>query len=777
MADALTLTVFFGDTIIVAISGWLVARALPGRAAGVIETGVSWLLASLLVVAASAAILGETGGFGFSGFFGMHLGILVVAALIRRRELRADGRAGRDFLGAIVQELVGAKWRSGSPNSAGISAGRRGQATPPSIGATPALAILLVGIVVALAVLAAIGEPLVYDALTYRLPRIAQWLQDGRIAPVTFDDQRLNYISSAQDLVVAWLVGAFPTGFRFTALAQTAGGVLLVGATVGLARRSGLSKSAALLSGLFTFGFANLAPQWTSAHNDLFAAGIFASSFYLLFVAVARGEGSALAGMGLAFAVAAKGTIFYALPSLAIWVAWLAWHQRRPWKIWLAPFVAGAIGLIVFVGPVSLRNHRLFGQWTAPPEALREHYGAPLSPGEHGRKLALNLRTAAAQLLDPHSQPWGVRELAPPLARRIAESLPESDPYSFENLDRRENLLFFLGNAAPNADFASFGVIPAVLLLTSLVLGIVTIRRSGGLELAWAVGAVVFFLVQNYLLQWHPWEFRYTIIVAPWLAIAGALVVERLPGIGRTIAWTLLIASGLGLLVETTLLGDQVGWQAWEQPRHETALGQRWRGWARGLAADTPHLSVALGGDKPIAWLTRIDPRATVRLASLTALPGKTAEDAVGAASGWLIVPGMRFAGTEGRVMARTYLDRGDTAKELGLAAYRALRTGETPVPVVYRNVIRRTEAGFRCELRFRSWEPTVRLRWSVPPAVSWRFAVNGATGELAAGEGSVTEIAARGDGLTEVTIDLTPQGAENNSRPPVVMAVEAREQ
>ncbi|HEY4299398.1 MAG TPA: hypothetical protein VGM73_00910 [Candidatus Didemnitutus sp.] len=752
VADAFTLVAFFLDAAIVAATGWLLVRSGNRHSSGIIETGLSWLLASVLVVAASGAVLGECGGFNAAGFMAAHAFILVLVAVIRRRALGADRVALASLFGdfrAAFRPGDGSRW----------------------------LLLLLGATALALALLAAMGEPLVYDALTYRLPRIAQWLQDGRIAAVDFDDQRLNYMSNGQDLIVAWLVGAFSQGFRFTALAQVAGGTLLVGATMGIARHSGLGKFASVAAALLTFGFANLAPQWTSAHNDLFAAGIFAAGFDLFWVALRRGEGSVLAGLAIAFALEAKGTIFYVLPSAGLWVLWLAWRARPRARAWIPTFAAGLIGLVAFVGPPFFRNHQQFGRVTAPAEALQEHYGPSLSVTGHLQKLGLNLRTEAVQLLDPFSQPWGVRDLTAPLAQRIAGSLPDRDPYSFEGLDRRENIFYFLCARVPNPDFASFGVIPLALMLAGMLVGALSRRGPARCTLVWGGGIILFLLVENALLQWHPWEFRYSIIVAPWLAVVGAWAVEALPALGRTILWTFLLASGFGTLAETTLLGDQVGWQAWTLPRQNGALGQHWRNWALGLAGEDPSLRVAVGTDRPISWLSRLGPGIKTRLESLRTLAGTSAEAAANASAGWLVVPASQFAGREGRVMGRTFLDRGDAANDLSLAAYRTLQPGEAPSPIIYRNVVRPAPAGFRCELRIRSWTGKVKLQWAVPAGDSWRFVLQSGTnslkGELGGDERSFVVVPAGDQGLTDLTIDVVPTDPSRPAGvPPVVVAI-----
>ncbi|HVU17536.1 MAG TPA: hypothetical protein VHD32_11460 [Candidatus Didemnitutus sp.] len=756
MADAFAFVVFLVDAVVVAAAGWFVARILQPRALGFLESALAWLLASILVVAACSTILGVTGGFGPLGFLISHSAILVVARFLRRHRASDDAGAWRQMVASLFAEF------------------RQPGVTRVGLWTIGVLIVLLVG-------LAAAGEPLVYDALTYRLPRIAQWLQDGRVSAVTFDDQRLNFMSCGQDMIVAWLIGAFRAGFRLAALAQVIGGVLLIGATLGLARRSGLGKGAAVGAALLTFGFANLAPQWTSAHNDLFAAGVFASAFYLVWPALLRGQGSWLAGLGLAFALDAKGTVFYAGPMVAIWAVVLARRFRAPWRAWWVTSLAGAIGMAMFLGPPFARNFRLYGHLAGPVEGVREHYGPAMSATDRVAKLRLNLRTAAAQLMDPWSQPWGLRQLVGPVARNLADGLPERDPYSFEDLDRRGNVQYFLNATQPNADFSSFGLPAAALLLAGTLVGAFAWRTNGPWLFMAGGSVALFVLTENALLQWHPWEFRYAALVAPWLAIAMAGAIDRIPGPGRAVVWTLLLLGSGEILLETTLLAGQVGWQAWELPRKGLALGQPWRGWARSLGADTPDLRVALISDRPLAWLSRLEPGVTIHLESLKSLPAGSAEKAVAGRQGWLVVPAGTFMGREGRVLARTWLDRGDAGNDLSLAAYRSLRPGESPQPVLYRQAIRRTEKGYHIELKVRSWGKRMLLDWNIPDGESWTANVASNPGSPALNLGSggnfTILVSTSEGGLSSISVDLMPaQPDASVGRPPVVIAIRSSE-
>ena len=747
-----SLALFLADAAAAGLAAWWLARAAQPGAAGVLEPAVAWLLACLILVAGSAAVLGLVGFLGPPGFLVTHVIALGAAAILRRRQLGVDGCAARD----LVRELRARMAR-------GDTEGR----------ATAAL----VTVLLALAVLAAAGEPLVYDALAYRLPRIGQWLEEGFIRPIATDDQRLNYMASGADLVVAWLVGAFPTGFRLAALAQTMGGALLLGATIGLARVTGLMRTAALGAAALVLGMANVAPQFTSVHTDLFAAGVFAAAFWLWLAAVRRGEGSALAGAGAAYALAAKGTVFYLLPAALLWSAWLAWSCRPAWRTWRVTGLSGLAAAALFLGPPFARNHQVYGHLTAPVEAMREHYGPALSVGQRLDRLQLNLCSAAAQGLEPNSQPWGLRDLAAGLAGRIVEALPAADPYTFDQLDRQANLRYYLQIPQPNPDFAGPGLWIGFLFACGMIAAIARWRDAASRKvILWGVGVGAYFIVQCGLLQWHPWTFRYLVLVAPWLAIVAAWGLEQMNRPLRAAFWAFSLAAGAILLLESTFEGDQVGWRAWTAARDGTAIASGWEDWTRNLGREANQVVVALPGDRPLARFFRLDPNLRVRLASFASLASDSAEAAVGQPATWLVVPAARFAGREGRVVARTWLHHGDAADDLSLAAYRQLRAGEQPEPVIYRNVIRAAGAGFQLDLLLRSWSGRTGLEVVNSAGTAWTWVARSDAGEVRGeleGASGTIALATRPDGLTRLTIALLPKsGAKPGLRPPVVVGV-----
>lgn len=266
MSDAFLIYQFSLDGLLTISAAWLAQRAL-NPSSGVLGQLIAWGLALLLLVTASGEILSGLGALGSKGFLLAHAGAFFGLASWRRNNLADDAAA----LGGLGRKCIEILWSSRLV--AGLSA---------------VLAIIYIGFIL----LAVHGEPVVYDALTYRLSRLGLWLQEGRITHFATDDARLNYMPVAPDLVMAWLAGAHRTGFAWVALAQTLGGGLLLVAMAGLARCTGLGRAAALGAAGLLLGMANVGPQFSAAYTDLFTAGIFAAAFYLWLIALQRDQGS-----------------------------------------------------------------------------------------------------------------------------------------------------------------------------------------------------------------------------------------------------------------------------------------------------------------------------------------------------------------------------------------------------------------------------------------------------------------------------------------------------
>jgi hypothetical protein len=176
------------------------------------------------------------------------------------------------------------------------------------------------------------------DTLLYHLPRAALWKQQHAVAYVPdAPDDRINAFPPVAE-IEAMSSMVLSDGDRYVGLVQLLALAAACLAIVGIARHLGLGRSAALFGALAFATFTVVALQTPTALNDLVVASLLAACAYF-----ALGSSRAELGLGaaaLALAVAAKGTVVFALPVLGAFV--LAWQPRSRWRSLVA---GGALGL------------------------------------------------------------------------------------------------------------------------------------------------------------------------------------------------------------------------------------------------------------------------------------------------------------------------------------------------------------------------------------------------------------------------------------------------
>jgi hypothetical protein len=645
------------DLVLAMACAWLLVRWLAPGLPGLAEPLIAWALAFGVTVVGGGMILGETGYLGAAGFLGID-GLLLALLLYRRWGLLAGDaaslRAGLVRLG---------DWRRQTPFEAA------------AFGTLIALWALTAG-------LAALGEPFVYDALTYHLPRIGQWLQDGRVGHYATADPRQNFMFVAPELFTAWLLLAVPSGFQGAALAQGYSGALLLLSTYLLARQTRLSRMASYGAAALLFGMANVVPQFTCVYTDIFAAAVLAGSFCLWLGAMRRREGSVLAGLGAGLALGSKTTVLYLGPGIVVWVAYVAWRNRTGARAWTATLVPALVSALFFILPVCLENGRDYGGLLGPDYMVRLHHGDANS-GSGWAKLSLNLESSFAQVFDPNSQAPLLAAPARAAGEAVARGLPEHDKFMEDlNVSRRQVLLDLFALKAPDTDQTSFGLLALVGLAGGAVAAALRRRPGSQLVLAWCAGIAAFWIFFHALHQWATYGFRIYVMVAPWMAVVTAWWLESLPRVLNRFVWTLWLASAACVTFVVLTLSTQAGLRPIEYPSH--SIGFLWRQWAGGLDGHGA-LHVALPYNRPVAAFYRLASGRTVVPEFEPGAGVPTAESWLGGRNGWLVVPAARFQGREGDVVGETWLFRGDGADPFSLAAYRTRRPGETPPPILYR--------------------------------------------------------------------------------------------
>jgi hypothetical protein len=741
---------FFFDLLCVSTASWLLVCGSSHAWHGNLEAIIAWIWTMIAIVAGSGMVLGITGGFGAAGFDAVHFLGLGAVAFWRRKHLRAAlERFARLF-------------------NAGESMPRDARM----------VALFLTFVLASLCAIAIAAEPAVLDALNYHLPRAAHWLQDGRIHMLSSNDERLDYISSLPEVVMAWLLGPKNEGFRGVVLLQAIGGSLAMLATVGLGRISGLSQSASMLAGSLLLGMANVMSQFTSAQTDLFTAGVFAASFYLWVVALQRNEFSWPGALGAGLAIGAKGTLFYFVPSALLWIIWLSLKHRPNLSQWRQTLIAGIAGLALFAGPGMWRNWKTYGDPRGPGHWIEKFHPQLPSFTAKAEKLRLNVISAAAQNFEPQSQPIGLQTFGRVAGLKLTKLLPEHDPYTFLGQDRIDGLNRLLLRTSPDADTTSFGMIPMLLFLSGTALAISRIRQQQAvLILIWSSGIWLFFLDFNILHQWHPFSFRYYVLAAPWIAVVSSWCIEQTKGLWRKGIWSAVSICTLSIATRITFHTHQGGWQTVVHP--ERTLGsyvaQAWRNWSQNLAPIEASLTLDLPDNRPLAAFYRQHTNRKVQFISISDKTQATVEELVSGKKGWLIVPSARFLGREGRVGASVWLFEGDQNNPYSLAAYRALAPGETPNSFLYRQAWTTHHQNLRQELLVKSFDATtVRLRMKNPTAANspftWSTPLGHGNGVLLAGSTIELSLPIPANAVSEVQLQFLETFFSAQLRPIVTL-------
>lgn len=274
----------------------------------------------------------------------VHAAVVVLSALGLRPLVR--GPATALLVSASVFATVLARWAAGAPSLPPASQPVHLPATARAL-----TAFLSAGGLAAFAapLVATIHLPIVaYDAIAYRLPVIAAWLDVGRVAWVQTDDQVRNGYPLGQEAVSA-VVAAAAGSFRFagaTSFVYVAGGALgiwLLADHVGV--RPALSRAAAAVFLLVPMVVLN-AP---SGYADAAFAGATVALLCSAAIFSERADpprwSSVLVGMAVAHVLALKGT-------------------------GVAIVAVAAIGVLARIGPALTGS-------MAPPLALSAALAAP----------------------------------------------------------------------------------------------------------------------------------------------------------------------------------------------------------------------------------------------------------------------------------------------------------------------------------------------------------------------------------------------------------------
>jgi hypothetical protein len=423
--------------------------------------------------------------------FALASGAVLAAGLAGALTGAALGIAGAAALGALL--LAGAHRRVRLPS---LRALRERVPMPLLILAGAFLVRLLLQVWVL--------SPHVGDAICYHLPKVAEWIQQGRITAETGVDYRSPFPGGFELFEIWWSV------FLHHDLLIEAAGVetwlMAFAAVLALARWAGLPHAAAFLAALLFGAIPVMLMQAVGTLNDLPVAAIFLAGTALV---VARAHPAILL-LAVGTGLGVKPTFGFALPGLLV-LAWLVRREPAPPR----PGRACAAGLALLA--VGLGSY-----WYVRNAAL---YGNPIHPG--GRSGFVLPNGKVVQQVGP-----SLLTLKENLRRTI-----DSRVYDFH-----------LGYNPTCEMGANWGPAVFALGLPALLPALRGNRRFRILTFAMAVSLLaVYSLVLS-----DRWFTRFALFVPAILCIAAADLAARIRAVN------LLAAAALGLQFVNTLAGDRM---------------------------------------------------------------------------------------------------------------------------------------------------------------------------------------------------------------------------
>lgn len=366
---------------------------------------------------------------------------------------------------------------------------------------------ILVGLVVLTGVIAWVSPPTNYDAMTYHLPRVMHWLQQGSLDHfATHDIRQVSYWPGAAYWQIhLWALFDGDRGANVPQWLAYCG--CLVAATDWLKRYTSNYRFSVLAAA--TLPMAVL--QATSSQTDLLG-----TCWVVAFLALATGGRPLVAGLAAGLAVMTKPTAGFCLaPFFLAWV-WLERPSRRK---------AAALVVIAVLPclPHALRNSTEFGNPLGPSAGvLVDSVRLPALAVNGARWLTLSV---------PAAPVWDAVAAG---ARAMGEdpSDPATTFFVNEYISPPEILARFL---LPDEDFAGYSL--ALLALGALVLVASTRRRLllSRSNLGWLFAAVAALAVHVALLKWQIWGNR-LILPAAFLgtaAVASAVDGDAMRGLCR----------------------------------------------------------------------------------------------------------------------------------------------------------------------------------------------------------------------------------------------------
>lgn len=372
-------------------------------------------------------------------------------------------------------------------------------------------------------VTAVVAAPNSWDAMTYHLPRVQHWIQNGSVAHYPTHNLHQLFMGPLASWAMLHLELLFGSDrlVNLVSWSSLAGSVI---AAVVIARELGAGRRGRWWSALFGATVPMAVLQASSALNDLVAAFWSLAAVALLFRWRRRaGVSDALfAGLAVGLVALCKVSALFFVAPVAVWVA-ASLLRRRSLRL-VGVLLAALLALLSNLGHLA-RNDSVFGHPLGPERTRRGYVSSDLGPDAVASGMIRNGATLAAT-------PWhrvnggieaGVRLLHGVLGRELQH--PEST-----YLPQRP----FELSGEWRGEFRTGAPLHLVLLGIAAV-GLATRRErdddSASLLAPYAVALAAGFVLFSAVLRWQPDNARLLLpclmLWSPWF---GTAVERRSPG-------------------------------------------------------------------------------------------------------------------------------------------------------------------------------------------------------------------------------------------------------
>lgn len=217
----------------------------------------------------------------------------------------------------------------------------------------------------------------VLDSLSYRIPRMLMWLQEGKVHFIDNPDFRMNFMSPFWEFVSTPLYQV--TGLRFLWIGSAISWCLLYLAFVFLAERAGVERSKLRWIALIPTASVGFVLQAASTMNDAWAAALLAISLCFLIAFEKERRFWDMVASGLALALAANGKAHFAVLALP-WLLWFFFSRNKPLHSvkWAWTIPVALLVLLCSPLPTFVSNHIQYGSFKGQAGDVGFGLGGPL---------------------------------------------------------------------------------------------------------------------------------------------------------------------------------------------------------------------------------------------------------------------------------------------------------------------------------------------------------------------------------------------------------------